>query len=171
MVTCYPGDGAHYSRHVDNPIGNGRKLTAILYLNDSDWDVERDGGALIIHPPISSQINSDVSSTGFQEKVEIDSLFTLKEICTLISGGNGDLWLGLYKSYPFPKGFDANEFLYRNQAKTILNNSDHIKNTHYVLVAMDSLKDNYEEFCSFYEALPKEVKQQSIISKFYSWHL
>ncbi|GLD97725.1 hypothetical protein PINS_up006415 [Pythium insidiosum] len=48
MVTCYPGDsGARYTTHCDNPNRNGRKLTAILYLN-ADWDSERDGGALRI---------------------------------------------------------------------------------------------------------------------------
>ncbi|KAJ0409548.1 hypothetical protein ATCC90586_010059 [Pythium insidiosum] len=46
MVTCYPGDSAaRYTTHCDNPNLNGRKLTAILYLNAA-WDSERDGGAL-----------------------------------------------------------------------------------------------------------------------------
>ena len=34
MVTCYPGNGIFYFRHVDDPIGDGRKLTAIYYLNE-----------------------------------------------------------------------------------------------------------------------------------------
>ena len=36
MCTCYPGEGARYTRHCDNPNQNGRKLTALLYLNE-DW--------------------------------------------------------------------------------------------------------------------------------------
>lgn len=37
MVACYPGDQTGYSRHVDNPDGDGRCLTALYYLN-SGWD-------------------------------------------------------------------------------------------------------------------------------------
>jgi len=51
MVTCYPGGGARYIRHCDNSclLGrgercNGRRLTAILYLN-VDWR-HTDGGEL-----------------------------------------------------------------------------------------------------------------------------
>ncbi|KDO20529.1 hypothetical protein SPRG_13227 [Saprolegnia parasitica CBS 223.65] len=47
MLTCYPGHGAAYVKHCDNPNRNGRKLTAILYLNPL-WD-ERDGGQLVLH--------------------------------------------------------------------------------------------------------------------------
>lgn len=49
MITCYPGNGSRYSTHVDNAIGNGRKLTCILYLNKG-WRAA-DGGELRIYPP------------------------------------------------------------------------------------------------------------------------
>ncbi len=42
MIASYPAAGARYARHVDNPNANGRKLTAILYLNPG-WEVERGG--------------------------------------------------------------------------------------------------------------------------------
>ena len=44
MCTLYPGAGARYVRHVDNPDRNGRLLTALLYLNP-EWR-EGDGGEL-----------------------------------------------------------------------------------------------------------------------------
>ncbi|TYZ63486.1 hypothetical protein PybrP1_006654 [[Pythium] brassicae (nom. inval.)] len=49
MATCYPGTGARYTKHCDNPNNNGRKLTAILYLN-ADW-APRHGGELQLHVP------------------------------------------------------------------------------------------------------------------------
>ncbi|TMW63718.1 hypothetical protein Poli38472_002659 [Pythium oligandrum] len=43
MVTCYPGENqARYTRHCDNPNSNGRKLTAILYLNP-DYESSQGG--------------------------------------------------------------------------------------------------------------------------------
>mmetsp|Transcript_95782 Transcript_95782/g.166413 ORF Transcript_95782/g.166413 Transcript_95782/m.166413 type:complete len:355 (-) Transcript_95782:186-1250(-) len=52
MVTCYPGGDAYYSTHVDNsPVTpNGRRLTAVLYLNEG-WDAEAHGGELRIFEP------------------------------------------------------------------------------------------------------------------------
>jgi hypothetical protein len=49
MVASYGPDGAHYVAHRDNhgnTLSDRRCFTLILYLNDPDWDTERDGGAL-----------------------------------------------------------------------------------------------------------------------------
>ena len=58
MVACYPGGGSRYRRHFDNSCEgsegeqcNGRRLTAILYLNDA-WAFE-DGGELRLYKPFS----------------------------------------------------------------------------------------------------------------------
>ncbi|XP_071535672.1 prolyl hydroxylase EGLN3 isoform X2 [Panulirus ornatus] len=48
MVACYPGNDTHYVKHVDNPNGDGRCITAIYYVNKA-WTRE-DGGVLRIYP-------------------------------------------------------------------------------------------------------------------------
>lgn len=57
MVTCYPGRDSLYTKHYDNAIGNGRKLTAILYLNE-EWKLG-DGGELKLYKPTSGVDNAD----------------------------------------------------------------------------------------------------------------
>ena len=58
MLTCYGGssgeeDGGRYTKHVDNGNANGRRLTAIYYLN-SEW--KRDfGGALRLYSHIEEE--------------------------------------------------------------------------------------------------------------------
>eukprot|EP00041_Stephanoeca_diplocostata_P016604 m.328050 g.328050 ORF g.328050 m.328050 type:complete len:795 (+) comp20423_c0_seq1:157-2541(+) len=47
MVTCYPGNGARYIKHCDNPHRNGRKLTVLYYLNNG-WRAG-DGGELRVY--------------------------------------------------------------------------------------------------------------------------
>lgn len=48
MLAVYPGQSTSYPRHVDNPDGNGRILTCIIYLN-SEWE-SGDGGELRLAP-------------------------------------------------------------------------------------------------------------------------
>ena len=48
-MTCYHGGGTRYTRHCDNANGNGRKLTALMYLNPG-WRNEH-GGALRVFEP------------------------------------------------------------------------------------------------------------------------
>lgn len=47
MVACYPGNGTGYTRHMDNPDGDGRCLTVMYYLNQG-W-CEDNGGKLRIY--------------------------------------------------------------------------------------------------------------------------
>lgn len=61
-VACYPGNGTRYIKHVDNPNGDGRVITAIYYLN-KNWNTKQDGGLLRMFP------------TGINEVANIEPLF------------------------------------------------------------------------------------------------
>jgi len=61
-VACYPGHGTGYIKHVDNPNGDGRLITAIYYLN-KNWNTKRDGGLLRMFP------------AGMDEVANIEPLF------------------------------------------------------------------------------------------------
>lgn len=81
MITCYPGNGTFYSKHVDNPICNGRKLTTIYYTN-KEW-VASDGGCLRIHPPHNGA-KRDNSSDGTESCVVDDFLDILPSFNRLV---------------------------------------------------------------------------------------
>eukprot|EP00943_MAST-04B_sp_MAST-4B-sp1_P010000 g10000.t1 len=66
MVTCYPGNGARYIKHTDNNCKfgdgmscNGRRLTALTYLNDT-WK-KGDGGELRVYGRDGESIKAEVA--------------------------------------------------------------------------------------------------------------
>ncbi|KAE9415830.1 hypothetical protein Angca_002568 [Angiostrongylus cantonensis] len=58
MIAIYPGNGTRYVKHVDNPVKDGRCITAIYYCNE-DWDTNMHGGTLRLYPE-SSAIPMDI---------------------------------------------------------------------------------------------------------------
>ncbi|CAG9534765.1 unnamed protein product [Cercopithifilaria johnstoni] len=52
MLAIYPSDGTHYVKHIDNPMKDGRCITAIYYCNQN-WNVEKDGGCFRLFPETS----------------------------------------------------------------------------------------------------------------------
>ena len=60
MVSCYPGNGTHYVRHVDNHHRDGRCITVVYYLNE-DWDAKRDGGMLKMYPQMTHPRTANIA--------------------------------------------------------------------------------------------------------------
>ena len=60
MVSCYPGNGTHYVRHVDNHHRDGRCITVVYYLN-KDWDAKRDGGMLKMYPQMTHPRTANIA--------------------------------------------------------------------------------------------------------------
>lgn len=74
MLACYPGNGARYVRHLDNPGGagsNGRLLTMLVYLNPG-WQ-QVDGGALRLHRLLQcGDGDADANADGSQDTAHVD---------------------------------------------------------------------------------------------------
>lgn len=80
MLAIYPGDGSRFARHIDNTTCDGRRLTAVVYLNP-EWD-EANGGALRIYPidPVRLErckIHSYGCSLQFHRSTRYHMLFSL----------------------------------------------------------------------------------------------
>jgi hypothetical protein len=67
LVSAYPA-GAHYSRHLDcYGDDNARALTLILYANDEDWRLDRDGGGLALEPVTAAAAGGQAEEEGQAE--------------------------------------------------------------------------------------------------------
>ena len=57
MCTCYPAktSGSQYTAHVDNANNNGRRITAIYYLN-KDYNISHGGSLRIFHALSSTSV-------------------------------------------------------------------------------------------------------------------
>ncbi|MCP9262674.1 Egl nine 1 [Dirofilaria immitis] len=58
MLAIYPSNGTHYVKHIDNPMKDGRCITAIYYCNQN-WNAEKDGGCFRLFP-ITSDVPLDI---------------------------------------------------------------------------------------------------------------
>ncbi|WP_426745029.1 2OG-Fe(II) oxygenase [Myxococcus faecalis] len=79
QLACYPGGGAHYSRHFDAfPGKSNRRATAIWYANP-DWRAEH-GGLLRLHPegesPVDVPPRLDTLVVFLSERIEHEVLPT-----------------------------------------------------------------------------------------------
>ena len=67
MLAIYPGGGARFARHIDNTTGDGRRVTALVYLNPG-WARDM-GGALRLTPPARVAGCCDTASLAASEGV------------------------------------------------------------------------------------------------------
>jgi hypothetical protein len=73
QITCYPGDGTRYVKHVDNNDGrkSGRRITCIVYANPG-WQ-PGNGGELRLHVPHGSGVGGEAGVAG---SARLDALGT-----------------------------------------------------------------------------------------------
>ena len=68
MLACYDGEGAFYKPHMDSAGSDPRRLTAIVYLVQPDWDARphADGGQLKwwLVPEEGRAFKADVAAAG-----------------------------------------------------------------------------------------------------------
>jgi len=64
-LTCYPGEGARYMRHLDSYVGSStRKITCLYYINPN-WK-QGDGGELRIFDPTSGEGSQEKKFTDIE---------------------------------------------------------------------------------------------------------
>ena len=112
MCTVYPGAGARYIRHVDNPDKNGRLLTALLYLN-VDWE-EGDGGELrvfrCLKNPSDAAGFTDCDGRSLEQVDTFDtSVTTANEAADLVKSGARDVAEGVREVAVLHKNSEGEE--------------------------------------------------------------
>jgi hypothetical protein len=127
---------------------------------------ERDNLFESMMPRILEMLFSSLDSTG---KLDVSDFFAPEDLKIMIQGGNGDLWVELFEKLDFP-GSDKYEILYQAQGLAIIDKKEHLKNKHYVLLAIESLKFDSEKLKKLQGALPASLLKDQQIMDLFRWH-